>query len=76
MHVEDVFGDRIQTAAYFLQDDERDIAELIDAVIQDGYEIIFTANQKFLSEIPRGEPEGGDRTSGGQDTELFCRAAP
>ncbi len=49
MHVEDVFGDRIQTAAYFLQDDERDIAELIDAVIQDGYEIIFTANQKFLA---------------------------
>ena len=49
MHVEDVFGDRIQTAAYFLQDDERDIAELIDAFIQDGYEIIFTANQKFLA---------------------------
>lgn len=49
MHVESVFGDKIQTSSYFLQDDDRDIQQLIEDVIKDGYKVIFTANQKFLA---------------------------
>lgn len=49
MHVEDVFGDKISTSAYFLQDEERDISELLEDVIGGGADIIFTANQKFLA---------------------------
>lgn len=49
MHVEDIFKDRITTTAFFLQDDERDIYQLLDDVIHEGYDVIFTANQKFLA---------------------------
>jgi len=49
MHVQDVFGDKIETSSFFLQDDERDIYQLIDDVIHSGYDLIFTANQKFLA---------------------------
>lgn len=49
MHVEDVFKDRITTSSFFLQDDDRDIYQLVDDVIHDGYDVIFTANQKFLA---------------------------
>lgn len=49
MHVEDVFKDRISTSSFFLQDEDRDIYQLVDDVIHDGYDIIFTANQKFLA---------------------------
>ncbi len=49
MHVQDVFGDRIETSAFFLQDDERDIYQLLDDIIHEGYDVIFTANQKFLA---------------------------
>ncbi len=48
-HVEEVFEDDIETKSYFLEDSGMDTAELIEQAIKDGNEIIFTANQKFLS---------------------------
>lgn len=47
-HLEEVFDDKIQTKSYFLSDGELDAAELIEQMIDEGNDIIFTANQKFL----------------------------
>jgi len=47
-HLEEVFEERIETSCYFLEDSGMDTLELLEQAVQDGNEIIFTANQKFL----------------------------
>ncbi len=47
-HLEEVFGDDIWTNSYFLEGSGKDTAELLQEAIEDGNDIIFTANQKFL----------------------------
>lgn len=47
-HLEEVFADKIQTKSYFLSDGDLEPSELLEQMVQDGYNIIFTANQKFL----------------------------
>ncbi len=47
-HLEEVFGDDIWTNSYFLEGSGKDTAELLQEAIDDGNDIIFTANQKFL----------------------------
>lgn len=48
-HLEEVFEDKIQTKSYFVDGSGMDAMELLEQAIQDGYEIIFTTHQKFLS---------------------------
>ncbi len=47
-HLEEIFGDKIEAKSYFLADGDLSVEELLEQVIADGNEIIFTANQKFL----------------------------
>ncbi len=47
-HLEEVFEDKIETQSYFLEGSGMDTAELLEQAVQDGNDIIFTANQKFL----------------------------
>lgn len=47
-HIEEVFGERIVTSSYFLEDSGLDAYELMEKAIKDGNKIIFAANQKFL----------------------------
>lgn len=48
MHLEQIFGSRIETESFFVETDSRGIKELLDVAIQDGNHIIFTTHQKFL----------------------------
>ncbi len=49
MQLNQVFGDKIHTDAYFLKESNSDISELIDSVISDGYHMIFTTSTRFLA---------------------------
>ncbi len=48
MHLEQVFGDRIETESLFRDAEDKSITELLQQSIDDGNHIIFTTNQKFL----------------------------
>lgn len=48
MHLEQVFGNQIETESYFMEKESGDIAEVLDMAIQGGNHIIFTANQIYL----------------------------
>jgi len=47
-HLEEVFEDKIEAKSYYLVDGDLTAEELLEQMIADGNEIIFTANQKFL----------------------------
>ncbi len=49
MALDQMFGDRIRTEAFFLQDESTDILELLNQVIAAGNHLIFTTSQKFLA---------------------------
>lgn len=49
MAIEQVFGEKIHTEAFFLQDEDADIAEILETAIAGGNHIIFTTHQKFLA---------------------------
>ena len=49
MALDQLFGDRIRTEAFFLQDESTDILELLNQVIAAGNHLIFTTSQKFLA---------------------------
>ena len=49
MQLEQVFGDKIHTDAYFLKEYGSDILELIESVISSGYHMIFTTSTRFLA---------------------------
>ena len=49
MQLEQVFGDKIHTEAYFLKESNTDILELIESVIRSGYHMIFTTSTRFLA---------------------------
>ena len=49
MALDQMFGDRICTEAFFLQDESTDILELLNQVIAAGNHLIFTTSQKFLA---------------------------
>ena len=48
-HLEQVFGEEIETSCYFAGEDVTDITQLLEEVIEAGNHIIFTTNQKFIS---------------------------
>ena len=49
MALDQVFGSRISTEAFFLQDESTDLLELLNEVIAAGNHLIFTTSQKFLA---------------------------
>ncbi len=49
MALDQVFGSRISTEAFFLQDETTDLQELLNEVIAAGNHLIFTTSQKFLA---------------------------
>lgn len=49
MQLEQVFGDKIHTEAYFLKESSSDILGLIESVIRSGYHMIFTTSTRFLA---------------------------
>ncbi len=49
MQLDQVFGDKIHTDAYFLKESSSDILELIESVIASGYHVIFTTSTRFLA---------------------------
>ncbi len=49
MALDQIFGDRIHTEAFFLKDESTDISELLEEVIAAGNHLIFTTHQKFLA---------------------------
>jgi basic membrane lipoprotein Med (substrate-binding protein (PBP1-ABC) superfamily) len=49
MQLDQVFGDKIHTDAYFLKESSSDISELIESVIASGYHMIFTTSTRFLA---------------------------
>ncbi|MDD3797466.1 MAG: BMP family ABC transporter substrate-binding protein, partial [Lachnospiraceae bacterium] len=48
MHLNQIFGEQIETDSYLLESSRLDVSALIEAAIEDGSHIIFTTNQKFL----------------------------
>lgn len=48
VHLKEVFEDKIEISSYYVADEGKDPETLLDEMIADGNEIIFTANQKFL----------------------------
>ncbi len=48
MHLEQVFGSRIQTESYFREREGMEAEELLEMAVRDGNHIIFTTTQKFL----------------------------
>ncbi len=49
MQLNQVFGDKILTNAWFLKESNQDISELIESVIAEGYHMIFTTSTRFLA---------------------------
>ena len=49
MALDQVFGSRISTEAFYLQDESTDLLELLNEVIAAGNHLIFTTSQKFLA---------------------------
>ena len=49
MHLDQVFGDKIYTEAFFLKESSSDISELIEFVIDSGFHMIFTTSTRFLA---------------------------
>ncbi len=49
MQLGQVFGDKIETKAYFLKESDTDITGLLESVIKEGYHIIFTTSTRFLA---------------------------
>ena len=49
MQLEQVFGDKIHTDAYFLKESNSDISGLIESVIRSGCHMIFTTSTRFLA---------------------------
>ncbi|MBP3874022.1 MAG: BMP family ABC transporter substrate-binding protein, partial [Lachnospiraceae bacterium] len=49
MQLDQVFGDKIHTDAYFLKESNSDISGLIESVIASGYHMIFTTSTRFLA---------------------------
>ena len=47
-HLSEVFEDKIEISSYYTADEGKDPETLLEEMIADGNEIIFTANQKFL----------------------------
>lgn len=47
-HLEEVFGENVWTKSYSMESSGQDAMGLIETAIEDGNDIIFTANQKFL----------------------------
>lgn len=47
-HLEEVLEDKIETKSYFLADGDLTAEEVLEQMISEGNDIIFTANQKFL----------------------------
>lgn len=52
-HLDESFSDAVTTKAYYLDQSGMTIEQLMNQVIEDGNDIIFTANQKFLAESLR-----------------------
>ena len=48
-HLEQVFGNKITTKSYILENSGKDMNELFEEAIADGNEIIFVTHQKFLT---------------------------
>lgn len=49
MALDQIFGDQIHTEAFFLQDEDADIAEVLETAIAGGNHMIFTTHQRFLA---------------------------
>ncbi len=48
-HLEEVFGDKILSKSFVLEESSLDAYEMLEQIIEEGFEIIFTTHQKFLS---------------------------
>lgn len=48
LHLEEVFGSRIKTSCYSLEEEGTDVAALLERAVKEGSHIIFATHQKFL----------------------------